>query len=215
MVAVDRYDALRRAWIADHRGWSTIQDRRHNRLDVTIRRRQRIVTGAVPDPHDDTVLPPIWLRIAQSPAARTEWIAVNTLAVLVPLGWPLGYLAHRLTTRTIPTTLRAYPITAMLTAGAALGALTILGYSPGDSVVAILLDAWIPMQIAAIPAVAGIYGILDGWLAIPGSTAWWPLTPQHHHITNSDADEILGSYDLTGPGLIDARPLVDEQERHP
>jgi len=71
------------------------------------------------------------------------------------------------------------------------------------------------MQVAAVPVVAGVYGVLDGWLAIPGSLSWWPWAPRRRDLTSSDVPEILGSYDLTGPGVIDAQPLVDEGERRP
>ena len=189
---IDRFDATRREWIAAHRSWLTIQDRRQQRLDVTIRRRQRTVTGAVPDPHDDVVLPPIWLRIAKSPAAQVEWITVNIIALLVPFGWLLGWIAHRIITRTIPGTLRGYPIPALLAASAVLGALTVAGYDPADTAASILLSAWIPLQLAAVPAVAGVYGVLDGWLAVRSSAAWWPLTPTHHRLSSGDAEEILG-----------------------
>jgi len=214
-VGTDRYDALRRAWIADHRSWSVIADRRQQRLDQTIRRRQRAVTGAVPNPHDDVCLPPIWLRPPKSPAARLEWLAVNVVAVLVPVGWPAGWALHRGVTRTIPTVLRAYPIPALLSAGTVLVLLVAACYDPDDSLVGQVLDAWIPLQIAAVPFVAGVYGVLDGWLAIPGSLSWWPLAPHRHPLTGMDAEEILGGYDLTGPGLIDAAPMVDEGERRP
>ena len=213
MTSVDRYDALRCEWIKTHRGWSTIQDRRQNRLEQVIRRRQRVVTGAVPDPHDDVALPPIWARVAKSPASRLEWLAVNIAALIIPLGWPLGWALHCATTRAIPNVLRAYPIAAMLAAGGFLGLLTVVCYDPGDGPTAIITDAWVPMQLAAVPVVAGVYGVLDGWLAIPGSLSWWPLAPRRRELTSADATEILGSCDLTGPGVIDAKPLLDEGER--
>ena len=106
MVSVDRYDALRCEWVKIHRGWSTIQDKRQNCLEQVIRRRQRDVTGAVPDPHDDVTLPPVWARIAKSPAARVEWVAVNVVAAMIPLGWPLGWAVHCVTARTIPGVMR-------------------------------------------------------------------------------------------------------------
>ena len=212
---VDRYDAIRRAWINDHKGWSTIQDRRQNQLDVVVRRRQRIATGAVPNPHDDVVLPPIWLRLPNSSAAQLEWVGVNLIGLLLPVGWPVGWAAHRIVTRAIPATLRAYPIVAMLTAGAVLGLLTVGLYRPGPGLGDIIWGAWIPLQVAAIPTVAGVYGMLDGWLAIPGSTGWWPWIPREQQLNRADAEEILGSYDLTGPGLIPAQALTEDGERRP
>jgi hypothetical protein len=79
-----------------------------------------------------------------------------------------------------------------------------------------VLTPWLCVQVAAVPVVAGVYGILEGWLAVPGSKEWWPLTPPKRPITAEDAAEILGPYDLTGPGLLDARPLPEPGERtHP
>jgi len=56
---VDGFDAVRRAWIAGHQGWSTIQQRRAELLGRRVRARQRATTAAAPDPHDDTVIPPL------------------------------------------------------------------------------------------------------------------------------------------------------------
>ena len=55
-VRPDRFDEMRRAWIAAHQGTSTIQRRRAEVLGRDVRARQRAVANAVPDPHDDTVL---------------------------------------------------------------------------------------------------------------------------------------------------------------
>ncbi|SKO13891.1 Uncharacterised protein [Mycobacteroides abscessus subsp. massiliense] len=35
-------------------------------------------------------------------------------------------------------------------------------------------------MLAQLPAAflaAGVYGILNGWLAVDGSAEWWPVTP--------------------------------------
>lgn len=68
-VSQDRFDEMRRAWIATHQGWSTIQRRR-------VRARQRAMATAVPDPHDDTVIPSLWLRAANSPASQLELLGI-------------------------------------------------------------------------------------------------------------------------------------------
>lgn len=41
MIVDDRFDEMRRAWIARHQGWSTIQRRRVEQLGRTVRARQR------------------------------------------------------------------------------------------------------------------------------------------------------------------------------
>ena len=125
----ERYDDMRRAWIASHQGWSTIQRRRAELLGRKVRARQRAVARAVPDPHDDTVIPPLWLRAAQSPASQVEMLIVVVCAVIAPLGWLVGWALKSVVTRLIPGTLRAFPIAALLWAGAVLGAVILFSSS--------------------------------------------------------------------------------------
>ncbi len=71
---------------------------------------------------------------------------------------------------------------------------------------------WLCVQLAAAPVVAGVYGIAEGWLAIPpGSDQWWPLTPAEPALSPpEDAAEILGPYEITGPPVVEPpRPLPD------
>jgi hypothetical protein len=213
----DRFDEVRRAWIAEHQGWSTVQRRRAEQLGRRVRARQRRRAAAIPDPHDDTVLPPLWLRSAKSPASQAEMTLVLVAAVIAPLGWFGGWIVKRCVATLIPATLRGYPIAALLWSGAGLGLLTTLLcqtlYDPTESLRQVVLLPWGCLQLAAVPAVAGIYGIAEGWLAVPGSRQWWPLTPRERPLTASDAAEILGGYDLTGPSLIDAHRLNEPGER--
>ncbi|MGO8964119.1 hypothetical protein [Mycobacterium sp.] len=78
------------------------------------------------------------------------------------------------------STLRGYPIPALLWSGAGLGLLCILVYElvydPAGSSGQIAVLPWVCIQLAAVPVVAGIYRIAEGWLAVPGSAQWWPLT---------------------------------------
>jgi len=209
----DRFDDLRREWIAFRQGDSLIQRRRAEQLGRIVRKRQRIHTVAVPDPHDDTVLPRIYLREAKSRASKIEVVLVLMAAVTAPLGWPAGLALRSAITATIPGTLRAYPIAALLWAGVGLGALvataTHLVYDPAGSFAQIALVPWLAMQLAAIPFVAGVYGLLEGWLAVDGSAQWWPLTPPKRELTAADAAAVLGAYDVTGPAVVQARPLND------
>ena len=89
-VSEDRFDEVRRTWIAAHQGWSSIQRRRAELLGRRVRARQRAVASAVPDPHDDTVIPPLWLRTATSPASQVELLVVGLCAAVAPLG-PGGF----------------------------------------------------------------------------------------------------------------------------
>jgi hypothetical protein len=209
----DRFDEMRRAWIAAHQGSSTIQRRRSEVLGRRVRTRQRHVATAVPDPHDDTVLPPLGLRSAHSQAAQVELIVVVAAALIAPLGWSGGWLLKSALTPRIPDTLRGFPIAALVWSGALLGALVPLLYDPSPTLVQVALLPWLCVQVVAVPVVAGIYGIAEGWLAVPGSNAWWPLLPPTHELTADDAAEILGAYDSTGPGLVDAQRLNGLGER--
>lgn len=209
----DKFDEVRRAWIAAHQGWSTIQRRRGELLGRKVRARQRSVVAAVPDPHDDTSIPPLVLRPAKSPASQVELVGVLLCAALVPIGWSGGYLLRSIVTQLIPGTLRAYPIATLLWSGAVLGLPIVALYDPAPTVGQMLLTPLICVQVAAVPAVAGVYGIAEGWLAVTGSDQWWPLTPPKRPITADDAAQILGPYDATGAGLLDARPLPRSGER--
>jgi hypothetical protein len=211
--AVDRFDEMRRAWIAAHQGASTIQRRRAEVLGRKIRARQRAVAAAVPDPHDDAVIPPLWLRTAKSPASQMELVAVTLAALLVPLGWIGGRLLKEVVTRLIPGPLRAFPIAALLWSGALLGLLIVLVYHPAPTFGQVVLTPWLCLQLAAVPTVAGVYGVAEGWLAVDGSDQWWPLTPPKRPLTAEDAATILGGYDITGPASLDAQRLNEPGQR--
>ena len=158
-AGVDRFDEVRRAWIAAHQGASTIQRRRAELLGRKVRARQRAVAAAVPDPHDDTVIPPLWLRTNTSPASQAELLVVVLATLTAPIGWAGGWLLNRAVTQLIPGTLRAYPIAALLWSGAVLG-LSIVGfYDPSRTLAQIVMAPWVCAQVAAVPFVAGVYGI--------------------------------------------------------
>jgi hypothetical protein len=210
---VDRFDEMRRAWIAAHHGSSTIQRRRGEVLGRKIRARQRAVATAVPDPHDDTVIPPLWLRPAKSPASQIELLAVTVVALVIPFGWAGGRLLKDVVTRLIPGYLRGFPIAALLWSGVMLQLLIVLVYDPAPTFDQVLLRPWLCLQVAAVPAVAGVYGVAEGWLAVCGSRRWWPLTPPQRPLTAADAAAILGGYDTTGPALVDEQRLNEPGER--
>src|ERR1700694_5454195 len=160
-AGVDRFDEVRRAWIAAHQGASTIQRRRAELLGRKVRPRQRAVAAAVPDPHDDTVIPPLWLRTSTSPASQAEQLVVVLATLTAPVGWLGGWLLNRVVTQLIPGTLRAYPIAALLWAGALLGCF-LGGFSePSRTLGQIVVTPWVCAQVAAVPFVAGVYGIAE------------------------------------------------------
>jgi hypothetical protein len=209
------FDEVRRAWIARHQGWSLIQRRRAEQLGRRVRARQRDTVAAVPDPHDDTSLPPLILRVAKSPTSQVELVAVALVAVFLPLGWLGGVALKSVITSLIPTTLRAYPVAALLWAGAVLGAPILALYDPAPTFGQVVVLPWLCAQVAAVPAVAGVYGIVEGWLAVRGSDQWWPLTPPEPELTAEDAAEILGPYEITGPPVVEVQPLPRHRERMP
>jgi hypothetical protein len=217
LLPPDRFDDIRREWIAFRQGDSLIQRRRAEVLGRVVRKRQRIRTAAVPDPHDDTVLPRLMFRRAKSLFSHVERALVLLAALVAPIGWPAGWGLKTVIAKQIPRALRGFPIAAMLWSGAALGLLTVvvyqLAYDPAGSFGQIVVLPWVCGQLAAVPTVAGVYGIAEGWLAVEGSDQWWPLTPRQRPLTAADAAAVLGAYDITGPGVVDVRPLNQPGER--
>lgn len=197
----DRYDELRREWIAEHAGIFTMQTRRAEVLNRRIRRRNRDLAGARPDPHDDNATHPLMTRPPTTVEAKVELLIVAAAALAAPLGWPVGrWLFARIETL-IPTRLRSFPIVALLWSATVLGLLTTLLYSVRDSssLGSAVLAPWIMAQIPAAFLTAGIYGILNGWLAIDGSLDWWPLAPLPATIGMNIP---LAADDLTGPSVF-------------
>lgn len=176
-------DEQRHAWIAAHSGIFLFQKRRAALLNRQLRDRQRGHIGlhlyqrqtprARADgalyghlgPHETQLAPPpLLLR-------GLEIVVVAVAALAVPIGWAAGRLLYRYITTFIPERLRAYPIPVLLWASVVAMtplALTPLAHWPTP------VQLWLLAQGPAIFLVAGIYGILEGWLAVEGSTAWWP-----------------------------------------
>jgi len=203
----------RRAWIVAHQGVSIIQQRRAELLGRTLRVQQRAAANAVPDPHDDDVVPPLWLRTAKSPASQIELVVVVMAALIAPAGWVGGLLLTRAVARRIPATLRAFPIAPLLWFGVGAGLVIVALYHPASTLWQIVAIPWLCVQVAAMPVVAGIYGIAEGWLAIPGSDLWWPLIPAPRPISAAEAAAILGDYDLLGSRSLDTPSTPDFGER--
>ncbi|MBY0286807.1 MAG: hypothetical protein K2X52_06630 [Mycobacteriaceae bacterium] len=195
----DRFDDLRREWIADHAGIFTIQKRRAERLNRQIRRRNRVLAGARPNPYDDNTIHPLWARRPTTVEGWLELAIIAAAAALVPIGWPVGVLMYQRLIALIPTRLRSYPIPALLWTAVGIGTLCALLYTPDDSLSTALYAPYLLAQIPAAFAVAGLYGILNGWLAVDGSTDWWPLTPPPISV---DLDIPMGPDDMTAPPVF-------------
>jgi hypothetical protein len=195
----DQFDEVRREWIARHAGVFPIQKRRAEILNRRILDRQRKLAGARPSPYNDNVIKPLALRKAETTEGYVEAAVVGVAALLAPIGWPAGVLLYQRILGFIPQRLRSYPVLALLWTGVALGALTVCLYQHGSGIAAALFTPWLVAQIPATFLSAGIYGILNGWLAVDGATEWWPLTPRS---VPADVDYPMGPDDMTGPGLF-------------
>ena len=66
---------------------------------------------------------------------------------------------------------------------------------------------WLLAQIPATLLAAGVYGVLEGWLAVDGSSDWWPLMPVAADV---DDDVFLGARDVAMPTVLDPIPREPE-----
>lgn len=205
-VPPDRYDEIRRKWIARHQYIFTFQKRRAEILARQIRDRDQIRTGARVDTADDDIIHPWHMRPPKTPYGTAEWVILMAAGVLAPMGWPAGKALSKTVTQLIPDELRSYPIAALLWASAGVGAplpLLLWLTGPGDSLLSAAAVPWMVAQIPAALLTAGLYGIADGWLAVDGARDWWPMRPP------PQVDDIdfgfLQPDDLTGPGIFPTR----------
>lgn len=194
------YDEERRAWIAARAGIWMFQKRRAELLGKRIRARSRTNVGARPDPHDDQVTAPLVFRTSSTSTGALETAVVGAAAAVAPIGWPLGRLLYTVIVGLIPERLQSYPIAALCWAAVLSGAPLPLFYDPNPSLTSTLIVPWVLAQIPATFAAAAAYGVLEGWLAIDGSSDWWPLTPAQRDI---DDTLILGPSPVPMPTLLD------------
>jgi hypothetical protein len=194
------FDDERRAWIAAHAGIWMFQKRRAELLGKRIRARSRARVGARPDPHDDQVTAPLVFRTSSTTTGALETGVVAAIAAAAPIGWPLGRVFYAVIVGLIPARLQSYPIAALTWAAVLSGAPLPLLYDPTPSLVSTLLVPWLLAQVPATFAAAAAYGVLEGWLAIDGSSDWWPMTPAQRDI---DDTLILGPTPVSMPTLLD------------
>lgn len=194
------FDDQRRAWIAAHTGVFMFQKRRAEVLAKRIRARARSKVGGRPDPHDDQVTPPFVFRNGSTTSGSFEAALVTACAVIAPLGWALGKGGYCAIVTLIPERLRAYPIPALIWASAVSGLPLVLFYDPDTSLTETLVVPWLLAQIPAGFLAAALYGVLEGWLAIEGSSDLWPLTP-----VAADIDDDL----ILDPGMVPMATVLD------
>ena len=201
----DRFDEIRRKWIARHQHTFTFQKRRAEILARRIRDRATEKSGARVDPADDDVIHPLIVRPVRTVYAGLDLAIVVVAAVLAPIGWPVGKAIYRGVIQLIPGELRAYPIAAFMWSAVSVGLPLPLVYTPTDSLTGTVLAPWLIAQLPAALLAAGIYGILEGWLAVDGSRDWWPMRPPPER---EEFDFGLEVDDLTMPGIF--RTLTEE-----
>ena len=212
-MRADIFDDQRRAWIAAHTGVFLIQKRRAELLGKKIRAHTRAQVGARPDPHDDQVTLPLAFRCTSTTTGALESALVSVCALAGPAGWPAGRAVYALLVGLIPDRLRAYPIPALLWAAVLCGAPLPL-YEPSTNLWSMIIVPWLLAQLPATFLAAGIYGVIEGWLAVDGSTDWWPLTPIAGDV---DDDLILGRAEVSMPTLLDdpQRPPISRRRPPP
>jgi hypothetical protein len=209
---VDRFDEVRRRWIALHQHTFIFQKRRAELLAQQIRIRAEILTGARVDPADDNVIHPLWMRPIKTPYAALDFAIVVVAAMLAPIGWPAGRAVYKAVVQLIPDTLRSYPIAAFMWASVVTGLPLVLLYDPDTTLAQTVLLPWVLGQLPATALAAGVYGILDGWLTVDGSRDWWPMRPPE---ATESVDFGLQPDDLTAPGIFGTYPTPDMGERTP
>lgn len=208
----DRFDEVRRKWIARHQHTFIFQKRRAEMLARQIRDRVGELTGARVDPADDDVIHPLLMRPIKTPHAALDFAIVVVAAVLAPIGWPAGRAIYKGVVQLIPDTLRSYPIAALMWASVVTGLPLVLLYDPDTTLAQTVLLPWVLGQLPATALAAGIYGILEGWLTVDGSRDWWPMRSPP---AAESVDFGLEPADLTLPGIFDTYPTPEPGERTP
>jgi hypothetical protein len=208
----DRFDELRRKWIARYQHTFIFQKRRQECLARQIRDRAWEKTGARVDPADDDVIHSLLMRGHNSIYAIKDLVVVAVLALAAPLGWPAGKAIYHAVIQLIPGELRSYPVTAFFWAAVAVGLPLPLLYHGGEGWGATVIVPWLIAQIPAALLAAGIYGIAEGWLAVDGARDWWPMRPPEDHDV---VDFGLHADDLTAPSMFDTAPAPPMGELTP
>lgn len=211
-VPADRFDEIRRKWIARNQRTFVFQKRRAEMLARQIRDRATENSGARVDPSDDDVIHPFLMRSHQTSYGALDATIVVTAAVLAPLGWPVGRLLYKLTVQLIPDDIRSYPIAAFAWAAVMIGLPMPLLYDPTASLVGTVVVPYLFAQIPAAALAAGVYGVLEGWLAVAGSRDWWPMRPPPIHEV---VDFGWEPDDVTLPSVFPTQVTPDPGERTP
>ena len=209
-MATLMYARARASWILNHAGPFTFQRTRGQRLQRAIDEHARRNAGVTVNPHVQGITERLFLRDAQSRAAVLELIVVVGAAVLFPIAWPAGVLLYRwLCTKVeAPTfTLHTIPITTLAWIGATLMTLSAIVIDPAGTLLGVVVLPWIMVQGAGTFIMAAMYGILEGWLAVPGSTDWYPFPPRPLPSSPSLAKEDTDNPNPPVPGSTPTPPM--------
>ena len=211
-MPADRFDELRRKWIARHQHTFIFQKRRAEILARQIRDRAQELSGARVDAADDDVIHPLLMRPVKTPYAGLDAVVVLVAAILAPLGWIAGRWVYKTVVQLIPDSLRSYPVAAFMWASVITGLPMVLLYEPGTTLTQTVLVPWLLGQLPAAALAAGVYGILEGWLAVDGSRDWWPMRPPAAVESVDFGFEVDA---LAMPEIFDTHPAPPLGERTP
>ena len=185
-MATLMYARERAAWIVNHAGRLGFQTRRGQLLQGADDDRKRAISGVDYNRHLQAVTERFWLRAVQSRAGAAELVVVVGAALIFPLAWPLGRLLYLWLVGRVAAARQAgtahglwsIPITALGWISAALMFVAAVLIDPsGSTLLGVIVPPWIAVQGAGIFVMASVYGVMEGWLAIPGATGWWPFPP--------------------------------------
>lgn len=207
-IAPDRYDELRRQWIHDHWWHLESQRRRFEKLDIQIRGRLAARVLAAPSRRDDLARDPLLARGNQTLISVVESGAFFIMLLFIPLGWLAGRGLYKLYSALVPGVYRAYPLVPMWWYSL-IGLLIPMFFHPGHGLIANVAVPYVIAQLPAMFLVAGVYGIAEGWLAVPGSLQWSPRKLPELQMNAVDAAEIIGADDITAPPMVPPRSTPD------
>lgn len=185
------------------------------KLDIQIRRRYAAKILAAPSRRDDFARNPLPARGHTSLIGSIEWGCFWVMLLFVPLGWLAGKLIYMVAVALVPATLRSYPIVAFLWASLIPGFAIVLLHDPAPGLGSKVFWVWVAAQFPAALLIAGLYGIVEGWLAVPGSLQLRPANLPPLEISPVDAEAIIGADDLTAPSLIPPEPSPSFGEMTP
>ncbi|CAM3426630.1 hypothetical protein [Tsukamurella hominis] len=170
-----RYEPTRADWIANHAGPFAFQKRRAEIMWKNIRQAQRANAGVEPNVRAEVVTQAFAYRKHATVVDGVEAAVIAVAAVCAPIGWAGGRLLYKAIERRIPDQLPSYPITLLLWCNVLVGLAVLVAMPTSGGLGTVILGGWLLAQLPAVFLAAGIYGILEGWLAVDGSTDLFPV----------------------------------------